>query len=90
MELRPIKVKLQRVVSFLFHVESRSSITVSPTNAQNLAPSITMRELPATKDLVEAQLSKLKLENGLCNNYLQAGWDMGEICPQTKSYPLSD
>ena len=24
---------------------------------------------------------------GLCNNYLEGGWEMGEICPKTKSYP---
>ena len=26
---------------------------------------------------------------GLCNNYLEGSWDMGEICPKTKSYPPS-
>ena len=26
---------------------------------------------------------------GLCNNYLEGGWEMGEICPKTKSYPPS-
>ena len=26
---------------------------------------------------------------GLCNNSLEGGWKMGEICPKTKSYPPS-
>ena len=35
-------------------------LEVSPTNPQNLAPTIAMREPPATKDLVEAKLSRFK------------------------------
>ena len=35
-------------------------VEVSPTNPQNLAPTIGMREPPATKDLVEAKLSRFK------------------------------
>ena len=27
------------------------------------------------------------VSKGLCNNYLEWGWEMGEICPKTKSYP---
>ena len=27
------------------------------------------------------------VSKGLCNNYLEGGWEMGEICPKTKSYP---
>lgn len=35
-------------------------VVVSPSNPQNLAPTIGMREPPATKDLVEAKLSRFK------------------------------
>ena len=35
-------------------------VEVSPTNPQNLVPTIAMREPPATKDLVEAKVSRLK------------------------------
>jgi len=35
-------------------------VEVSATNPQNLAPTIAMREPPATKDLVEAKLSRFK------------------------------
>ena len=35
-------------------------VEVSPTNPQNLATTIAMREPPATKDLVEAKLSRFK------------------------------
>ena len=35
-------------------------VEVSPTNPQNLAPTIAMREPPATKDLVQAKLSRFK------------------------------
>lgn len=35
-------------------------IEISETNPQNLAPTIAMREPPATKDLVEARLSRFK------------------------------
>ena len=35
-------------------------VEVSATNSQNLAPTIAMREPPATKDLVEAKLSRFK------------------------------
>jgi len=35
-------------------------VTVSPTNPQNLAPTIAMRESPTTEDLVAARLSRFK------------------------------
>ena len=35
-------------------------VEVFPTNPQNLAPMIAMREPPATKDLVEGKLSRFK------------------------------
>ncbi|XP_078365925.1 uncharacterized protein LOC144650141 [Oculina patagonica] len=35
-------------------------VTVSPTNPQHLAPTIAMRESPATDDLVAARLSRFK------------------------------
>ena len=31
--------------------------------------------------------SNCSADKGLCNNYLEGGWEMGEICPKTKSYP---
>ena len=35
-------------------------VIVSPTNPQHLAPTIAMRESPATEDLVAARLSRFK------------------------------
>lgn len=42
------------IICIVCHVE------VSTTNPQSLAPTIAMREPPATKDLVEAKLSRLR------------------------------
>ena len=49
-----LKARADDNSSVVRHVE------VSPTNPQNLAPTIAMREPPATKDLVEAKLSRFK------------------------------
>ena len=35
-------------------------LTVSPTNPQHLAPTIAMRELPETEDLVAAKIVKVQ------------------------------
>ena len=43
--------------------------------------------LKLPKDILEVVYAVKNTSKGLCNNYLEGGWEMGDICPKTKSYP---